>query len=275
VGKDGKELIEEKYMKRLLLYIVAMLISGVLAGCGAEYRNGSISLCDASFFGDSTAVLIVRTLQNGYRISIIHNRQIGLVHFERGDSISQYCAIRRLPFGLRNYEEDSIGVFEVDLSFPNVRTDTLGDSKIIPEMFFMDVNFDGEEEFVVAHEGYNRTYYACFDLVNGNWSGSCPGLLESINDPPYNNIVSGIPEQPSYTVFDRKRKEIFVYESMGCCSYYKTWAKYFKGDEYGNEPTVKVTKMESHEWWADGKENIKTYKLLNDSLKLVEDKVIN
>ena len=77
-------------------------------------------------------------------------------------------------------------------------------------MFFMDVNFDGEEDFIVAHKGYNRTYYACFDLVNGNSSGSCPGLLESNNEPPYNNIVSGINVQPSYTVFNRQKKDIYM-----------------------------------------------------------------
>ena len=141
-------------------------------------------------------------------------------------------------------------------------------------MFFMDVNFDGEEDFIVAHEGYNRTYYACFDLVKGNRNGSCPGLLESTDESPYNNIVSGIDSQPSYTVFNRQKKEIYIYETMGCCSYYETWAKYFEGDNYGNEPTIKVVKQEEHEWWADGKEHIATYKLINDSLKLVETKVI-
>ena len=264
-------------MKNLVVYIVAILMGGVLVGCGSErhkLRNSALSLSDASFFGDSTAVFIASTPQNGYRISIIHNKQIDLVHFERGDTISQYCAIHRLPFDLRYYEEDSIGVFIVNLDIPVVQTDTLDGPMSTPEMFFMDVNFDGEEEFIVSHEGYNRTYYACFDLVKGNRLGSCPGLLESNNEPPYNNIVSGISEQPSSTVFDRKKKEIYIKETMGCCSYYETWAKYFEGDNYGNEATVRVVRQEKHEWWADGKEHVQIYKLQNDSLKMVEDKVI-
>ncbi len=171
--------------------------------------------CELSFFGDSAAVLIAKTLQNGYKVSIIHNKQLALIHFERGDSISQYCAIHKLPFDLVQYEEDSIGIFQVDLNFPILKLDTLGGSKHAPDMFFMDVNFDGEEEFIVAHEGYNRTYYACFDLVNGNRYGSCPGLLESNNVPPYNNIVSGIDVQPSYPEFDRQKQEIYISETIG------------------------------------------------------------
>ena len=104
--------------------------------------------------------------------------------------------------------------------------------------------------------------------------GSCPGLLESNNEPPYNNIVSGIYEQPSYTVFDRKKKEIYIKETMGCCSYYETWAKHFEGDNYGNEAKVKITKEVHHDWWVDGKEHVEIYKLINDSLKMVEKKVV-
>ena len=121
----------------------------------------------------------------------------------------------------------------------------------------------------------NRYYYACFDLVNGNFNGACPGILEANNEPPYNNIVSGLGKvQPAYTVFDRKKKEVYIYETMGCCSYYKTWAKYFEGDNFGNEAKIKVVKQEEHEWWADGKEHIATYKLVNDSLKLVENRIV-
>ena len=266
---------EQHIMRAIIILLVGVLV--LMTACVQEQKvtiKGDFSSCEASFFGDSTAVFMGNSLQNGYKISIIHNKQLNLIHFERGDSISRYCAIHKLPFELRYYEEDSIGVFLTELSIPVLRLDTLGGTKDAPDMFFMDVNFDGEEDFIVAHEGYNRTYYACFDLVRGNRSGSCPGLLESNNDPPYNNIVSGIYEQPSYTVFDRKKKEIYIMETIGCCSYYETWAKYFNDDNYGNKPTIKVVKQEEHEWWADGKEHIATYKLINDTLKLVENKVI-
>ena len=257
-----------------------ILFVGVLVcmtACMQEQKGpmkDSISSCEVSFFGDSTAVFKANTLQNGYKISIIHNKQLNVIHFERGDSISRYCAIHTLPFDLRHYDEDSIGVFQVELDIPILRLDTLGGTKDAPDMFFMDVNFDGEEDFIVAHEGYNRTYFACFDLVKGNRNGSCPGLLEPNNEPPYNNIVSGIDVQPSYTVFNRQKKEIYIYETMGCCSHYETWAKYFEGDDYGNEAIVKVTKEVHHDWWADGTEHVEIYKLINDTLKLVEDKVV-
>lgn len=257
----------------VLFVMVAVVMTACVQGEKVPMQKGILT-SESSFFGDSTAVLIANTLQNGYKISIIHNKQLDLVHFERGDSISRYCAIHKLPFDLVQYEEDSIGIFQVDLDFPILKLDTLGGSKYAPDMFFMDVNFDGEEDFVVSHEGYNRTYYACFDLVNGNRAASCPGLLESNNEPPYNNIVSGIYEQTSYTVFDRQKKEIYIYETMGCCSRNETWAKLFAGDNYGNEAKVKVTKEVHHDWWGDGKEHVEIYKLINDSLKMVEKKVV-
>ena len=50
--------------------------------------------------------------------------------------------------------------------------------------------------------------------------------------------------------------------------------KIFEGDDYGNEAKVKVTKEVHHDWWADGTEHVEIYKLINDSLKLVENKVV-
>ena len=263
-------------MNKIVLLFV--LLTGIcITGCISEKGNSrnNLAFCDISFFGDSAALFVANNLQNGYQISIIHNKQIDLMHFERGDSINQYCAIHKLPYDIMCYEEDSIGIFYVDLDFPVIKVDTIGGSKNVPDMFFMDVNFDGEEDFIVAHEGYNRTYYACFDLAKGNRRSACPGMLESIQDEPYNNIVSGIYEQPSYTVFNKKKKEIYIYETMGCCSYYETWAKYYEGDNYGTEAKVITVKKEDHEWWADGKEHIATYELINDSLKLVEKKVLD
>jgi hypothetical protein len=260
-------------MRKIVQLLLFALIGMMFTMCDSDnihIGNVRLSLCDLSFFGDSTAVFIAKNLQNGYHVSLIHNKQLDIVHFERGDSISHYCAIHKLPFDLRHYEEDSIGVFVVDIDIPIVKLDTLGGSICTPDMFFMDTNFDGEEEFIITHDGYNRTYYACFDLVKGNRNSSCPGLLEANNEPPYNNIVSGISQQPSYTVFDRKKKEIYIYETMGCCSYYETWARYFEGDQYGNEPAIKIVKKVDHEWWADGTEHVDTYKLINDTLKLIK-----
>lgn len=269
-------------MKKRMGFISCFIVGLLIISCSKEkdkFVSTSLSVYDRAFFGDSTSVFINNKLQNGYRVSIIQNKQLILIHFERGDSISQYCAIHELPIECRIYE-DSIGVFNVDFSIPVVKIDTLGvskyslditlgGSKYAPAMFFMDVNFDNEEEFIVAHEGYNRTYYACFDLVNGNRFGSCPGLLESNNKPPYDNIVSGINVQPSYTVFNRQKKEIYIYETMGCCSHYETWAKYFERDDLGHEAEVKVIKKEHHDYYS-GTERIEIYKLIDDSLKLVD-----
>ena len=262
----------------ILIVVVSILTGHFFVGCSPDNNRAtivSLDKCDLSFFGDSVAVFIGNELQNGYRVSIIHNSQLALIHFERGDSISQYCAIHKLPSYLEKYEEDSIGVYYVNLEIPVLELDTIDGSENIPDMFYMDMNFDGEEEFVVAHEGYNRTYYACFDLVNGNYMSSCPGLLESIREEPYNNIVSGIIEQPSYTAFDRKNKEIYIYETVGCCAIYETWAKLIEGNDYGNEAKVRIVKRKVYEWGADGKEHIATYKLVDETLKLVEKKIID
>ena len=132
----------------VLFVMVAVVITACVPGEKVPMQKGILK-CESSFFGDSTAVLIANTLQNGYKVSIIHNKQLALIHFERGDSISQYCAIHKLPFDLVKYEVDSIGIFQVDLNIPTIKLDTLGGSKHAPDMFFMDVNFDGEEEFII------------------------------------------------------------------------------------------------------------------------------
>lgn len=255
-------------MKRTNLFIVIVLLMSV--GCGREpkeNKNGALSVCETAFWGDSAVVLISTQPQNGYKISIIENDELCLFHFERGDSISRYCAIHKLPHQVQHYEKDSVGVFFVDMDFPIFNVDTLGGSIPVPEMFFMDVNFDGEEEFLVEHDGYNRKYYACFDLVNGNWKGTCPGLLESIIDEPYNNIVAHRSNDYCYTVFDRKKKEIYIYEAMGCCTQVEIWAG-FVGSK------IKITKRVEQELKAGGTVHIDTYELKDDTLKLVRQKNI-
>ena len=263
-------------MKMMKIQRILVIIC-VLLMCACEQKDHNadrkeanvsreLSQTDISFWGDSTTVFVSNGLSNGYRISILKNKELCLMHFERGDSISRYCAVHELPFDFWRYV-DSVGVFKVDMDFPVLNTDTLGISAN-PKMFFMDVNFDGEEEFLIEHHGYNRRYYACFDLVNGNNNGSCPGLLESIQDKPYNNIV-GKGYALCYTVFDRKKKEIYIYEEMGGSDYFETWAKRF--EEYDKSFTVKVTKQVEHEFAVDGSEYIVTYELVNDTLKKVRE----
>ena len=253
--------------------LMVLVVCGLL-GCSSkkeEPRITELSDSEAAFFGDSTLVFLSNKLQNGYRVSIIHNKDITLVRFERGDSINCYCALDGLPSCLDDYEGTSAGVYKVDINIPEIYVDTLGGSTLPKsDIFFMDVNFDNEEDFIVAHDGYNRTYYACFDLVKGNSKSICPGFIEPIQEEPYNNLVSGFAVEPSFTVFNRKDKKIYIYERMGCCSSEETWAKYFEGDKYGTESKVKVYKKEHHKWWADGTEHVEVYKLINDTLRMVK-----
>lgn len=50
---------------------------------------------------------------------------------------------------------------------------------------------------------------------------------------------------------------------------HETWAKYFERNKYGSGGNVKVYKEVNHDF-IGGKEYIETYKLINDSLKLVK-----
>lgn len=253
------------------------MIIATWMGCKQEEAEmpwkAELAKGEASFFGDSTIVFLLNELQNGYRISIIHNEQLSIIHFERGDSINRYCAIHELPYILKCYV-DTFGVINTGYYIPVLKQETLGGSEETPEMFFMDVNFDGEEEFVVKSEGYNRHYYACFDLVKGYSHSSSPGLLEAIHEPPYDNIVSGAYGEHAYTMFDFKNKGIYIYEQVGCCSTYETWAKYFEEDMPIHPACVRVIKKVIHEDWADGTKHIETQELVDDTLRRVKYEVI-
>ena len=255
-------------MKKSVLPTLFVLI--IMGSCNNKEPDnlsevGDIPTRINPFWGDSSTVFVAKESQNGYRISILNNKELCLFHFERGDSINRYLAIHELPIECRLFE-DSVGVFTVNVRFPVCKLDTLDGT--CPSMFFMDVNFDGEEDFVVVHQGYNREYYACFDLVKGNRNGSCPGLLESNNEPPYNNLVGG-GYGHNYTAFDYKNKEIYIYESLGCCAHRETWAKYQKSDKFGFGEGVKLEKSILHELSQEGKEIITTYKMVDDTLKVV------
>ena len=260
-------------MKKIIT-VLWILITFALVGClhdnGSKAIKEGVSKTDAYFFGDSSVVLTANDIQNGYQVSFINNKQIVLVHFERGDSISRYCALDRLPECLRNYE-DSMGVFSVDINIPVVKVDTLGGKNTpVSDIFFMDVNFDGEEEFLLGQEGNGWVGYTCYDLAKGTGS-----ILNPMQEEPYNSISYGIaPCQAGYTVFDYQNKEIFIQHSIGASTFHNIWAKYFEGDSFGNAGKVKVVKIEEHEWKGDGLMHVKTFKLVNDTLKLVEEKDI-
>ena len=257
-------------MKKALVLFTTILAFSLFVGCFQSNDNnkiGELSEVEKTFFGDSAVVLIAQKPQNGYKVSIIYNAHLCLCHFERGDSINQYCAIPWLPSDVRSYE-NSVGVYSADLNFPVIQPDTLmapDDS----DMFFMDMNFDGEEEFVVACPGGNGApYYTCYDLVHKNWDDLCPNLQKPLNEPPYDMLVSGRLEQSAYTVFDYQNREIHEFLSSGCCKYYEVWAKYFDGADF-TAPIVKVVKRVECDGYVSG-QLMKTYLLQDDTLKLVK-----
>ncbi|MBQ9665292.1 MAG: hypothetical protein IJV33_02310 [Bacteroidaceae bacterium] len=248
-----------------------LLMACVFAGCSRTECGKSADLSDnvRSFWGDSAVVLQVSQPQSGYQVSFIHNKDLIIAHFERGDSISRYCALWWLPDTLKSYEHAEPGVYTVDLDIPVIKVDTLGGSKIPKsDVFFMDVNFDGHEEFMQSYLGNGWIGYYCYDLVQG-WSDACPGLIGAMQEEPYCSFSSGINSgYDNYVTFDYDKKEIYVLTTSGCCAHTDTWAKYFEGDSLGNRPCVKVVKQEHHSF-ESGIETIETYTLQNDTLKLV------
>lgn len=248
-----------------------LLMAYVFAGCSHSGRGNVADLSDGvrTFWGDSAVVLQISKPQNGYQVSVIRNKDLIIAHFERGDSISSYCALVWLPDTLKNYEDAEPGVYAVDLDIPVIKVDTLGGNKIPKsDVFFMDVNFDGHEEFMQSYMGNGWIGYYCYDLIKG-WNDAYPGLTGAMQAEPYCLFSSGMnPAYGNYVAFDYDKKEIFVLNTSGCCMHTNTWSKYFEGDSFGNQPCVKVVKQEHHTF-ENGIETIETYALQNDTLKMV------
>ena len=263
-----KRNIHTKRIRGMINGIIIMVI--LLTGCKQPMSNGLCTF-DKAFWGDSTSFYIFAKPQNGYKISIAHNEHITMIHFERGDSFSLYCAIDLLPESIQDSATETGGVFTVDVDIPVIKVDTL-DDKHIPEsdVFFMDVNFDGKEEFVQAIRGNGWVGYTCYDLENGIYESLSPGVVPAMNKPPYDSFSTGVePMQSGYVAFNHEKKEIFVHHGSGCCAFTDTWAKYFEGDFLGNQPSMKVVREEHHSF--DGQsETIESYALQNDTQKMVD-----
>ena len=251
--------------------VMLLLMVCVFIGCSNSGSNkaADLSYVVRSFWGDSAVVLQAKKPQNGYQVSVICNKNLIIAHFKRGDSISSYCILEWLPDTLKSYEHAEPGVYTVDLDIPVIKVDTLSGSKIpMSDVFFMDVNFDGNEEFIQSYIGNGWLGYNCYDLINGK-SDACPGLTGAIKEEPYCSFSSGLnPAYNNYVAFDYEKKEIYVLTTSGCCAYTDTWAKYFEGDSLGNRPCVKVVKQEHHSF-ENGTETIETHALQNDMLKIV------
>lgn len=277
-----------------IVYIVTMFLIAMaflnLTGCNSvskpndeRQRDIAVEKEIANFWGHGTRTFISDNLPNGYKVSVFYKEKNNLCiwHFQRGDSIDRYIAGHRLPLSLsfkcnaalydenldKHYEPlDTTLTLTIDIPIVKQLDMDAADGDIC----FMDVDFDGQEEFIIAHPGYNRTYYACFDLVNGDDSNSvCPGFLTSMDGEVYGNLVGGLCGK---TEFDHKKKIIHVTEQMGCCEIVEAWAKPIK-DVVDNSIEIRIFKK-VREYWVNGEEHIITYQLVNDSLKQISHEII-
>lgn len=199
------------------------------------------------FFGDSLLTIVSSNRPNGYLVKIFQTKDLVLLNLTRGDSINQYVTIFYIPSSVKDAfpdlddgcYPDSIGSYIREINIPIVKE--LGSG-----LFFMDVNFDGEEELVVEHPGYNRMYYDCFDIVHGV-ANVTPGILHPMKEPPYNDIVSG---EFGSTEFDFDKKTIHISESIGCSNHIETWCEMVSDYEF-DSPKLQVVKKEEVEIEAD------------------------
>lgn len=233
-----------------------------LAGCCNFSDKAKVEESDLHFFGDSVLTIVSTNRPNGYNISLMLTDDLCLWRLKRGDSINRYLAVLNPPSQFASWKGDSIGRIHTTFDIPILRNDSLGDE---PDCFFMDIDFDGEVEFVVKSLGYNRFYYACYDLVDGNRHEPCVGFLLPM-DAPYNNLVSGYGNE---TRFDFENKTIYVYERSGLTSR-ETWSKPIDGK-------IRTYQMKDYNFYGpdggDHEEHIETYKLIDDTLRLVSHEI--
>lgn len=235
-------------MKKLLLSLL------VLTACQNDrIANDGIS----EFFGEGSNVISLTNHPNGYDISILKTKDLCLWHFERGDSINRYLALHGLPSNIE-LTSDSCSM-EIDLPTKRELTGRYGD------FFFMDVNFDGEPEFIVPYIGYNSTLFACFDLVNGNWNEPCIGFLAPMDKEPFTYFIAG---ERGKTEFDYENKSIYISKQTGAASIVQMWISMVESPY--DSPSLKVTKREETDHYPNMQEtHITTYELQGDSLKQV------
>lgn len=232
----------------------------------------------SSSVADSTCVIKLKNLQKGYTVSFVREEDGCTIIFCKGDSVNLYIEAARLPRCLSEY--DSIyGEHSVDFDIPIVKLDTLDVNKYdIADVFFMDVNFDGKEDFIYTELGNGKLLYECYDIENEVVEGKKPKQVKPLEEEPYCRFASGaVTTIEDCVVFDHNKKEIFIYTTSGCCTYYNTWAKLIEDGLHGDKPCVKVVKEERHSFQKEGDggiEKVETYVLKKDSLELVEQKGI-
>ena len=157
-------------------------------------KNGNIEFCDVIEGMNINAVIKPDT---AYSEDVGH-----ITYFLKGreatDTISTtynqfFSMFSDLPVDTYTLCKD---YFYTDLNDPNA----------IP-FKFVDLNFDGVNEFLIVHRGYNRRYYEVYMKDNTNRYKAC-------DYPPYNKLVSG---HEADIVMDDSKKTIEITEHIGCC----------------------------------------------------------
>lgn len=239
-----------------------------LLGCNNQPSEQCypISQKTCTFRGDSIVMIHSSNRPNGYAISIMKSKDLCLWHFQRGDTLNRYLSLYSLPSEIEKSIKDSMGVFERNFEIPVSKNTILdGDEG---SFLFKDVNFDGEEEFLVKYDFYNHPYYVCYDLVYAD-DGFFYGFLHPIEEKPCNALSCGIAGE---TLFDYEKKEIHITEYIGCCEKVETWAKPVK---YENEyrPKVRIVKRKDAEIWANGELHTEIYELIKGTLQRVSHQI--
>ena len=220
----------------------------------------------SSFWGKEVFVLISKDRPQGYEISIFKSDDLCIWHFKKGDDVNHYIATHQIPRDLENelykYLEENNYPHNADIKmvfYTNFSEHIPVRDQLDMGFSFVDVDFDGENEFVVEHNAYHlhNYYYACFDLDDGS-KAVFPGFLAPMYDDPYGNLKEGTRGR---TTLDHKKKEIRIASKIGNADIIETFAKKIDGE-------VKV--VESIEYVNYINEKSKTtYKLVNDTLKKV------
>lgn len=218
-----------------------------------------------SSFGDNIYVLSSKDRPNGYEISIFKSDDLYIWHLKK-ENLDRYIATHAIPYyleiELQNYleekhhpvNEDNNGVYYTNFSEYIPIEDYLGIG-----FSFVDVNFDGEEEFVVEHDAYHlhNYYYVCFDLVNGS-ENAYPRFLSPMRGDVYENLTQGT---RSITSIDHAKKEIHIIAKIGNADIIETRAKRIESE-------VKIVERIEYVNYSFEKSKT-TYKLQNDTLKKV------
>lgn len=84
--------IASYYRVRTFTFTIVSFVIFAFLGCHHGTNNQPEGF--KTFWGDSATVFIAKNPQNGYRISIIKNKDLTLANFERGDSLGNPSSVK-------------------------------------------------------------------------------------------------------------------------------------------------------------------------------------